>query len=69
MAHCFTVRMVLMAWEVLTSTWPSRNKGNWVERFNIGKPMNSNADDFGIVFTDDMASGYMSSNRKGGTRK
>ena len=41
-------------------------KDKWVESFNIGKPMNSNADDFGIVFSEDMASGFMSSNRKGG---
>jgi outer membrane protein OmpA-like peptidoglycan-associated protein len=34
--------------------------------YNMGKPINSAADDFGIVFTDDSKAGYLSSNRKNG---
>lgn len=34
--------------------------------YNMGAPINSASDDFGIIFTDDMKSGYLSSNRKNG---
>ena len=34
--------------------------------YNMGIPVNSSADDFGIIFSDDMKSGYLSSNRKNG---
>lgn len=34
--------------------------------YNMGVPVNSSADDFSIIFTDDMKSGYFSSNRKNG---
>lgn len=34
--------------------------------YNMGIPVNSAADDFGIIFADDMKSGYLSSNRKNG---
>ncbi|MFI2743110.1 OmpA family protein [Zhouia sp. PK063] len=33
---------------------------------NMGKPINSNHDDFGIVYNNDKISGYFSSNRLGG---
>lgn len=38
---------------------------NWVVT-NMGKPFNSNADDFAIIFENDHERGYFSSRRKGG---
>lgn len=34
--------------------------------YNMGIPMNSSYDDFGIVFSEDMKTGFISSNRKNG---
>ena len=39
--------------------------GNWGEPQNLKYPINSSADDFGIVFNPDEEFGYLSSNRKG----
>lgn len=39
--------------------------GAWTEPVNLKSPMNSSADDFGILFTDE-THGYLSSNRDGG---
>lgn len=39
--------------------------GAWAEPMNLHSPMNSSADDFGILFTDE-THGYLSSNRDGG---
>ena len=39
--------------------------GAWSEPVNLRSPMNSSADDFGILFTDE-THGYLSSNRDGG---
>jgi len=36
---------------------------------NLGSPMNSPADDFGIVFRDDKAEGFFTSRRRGGVGK
>lgn len=36
------------------------------EVINLGKPINSNADDFAIIFEDENERGYFSSRRKGG---
>jgi len=41
-----------------------RSLGNWVVE-NMGKPINSNADDFGIIFEKENERGYFSSRRKG----
>lgn len=38
--------------------------GNVGKVYNMGLPINSSDDDFGIVFSDDMKTGYFSSNRK-----
>ena len=38
----------------------------WSEVSNLKHPMNSNGDDFGIIFFGDLEEGYLSSNRKGG---
>lgn len=40
--------------------------GTFTKPFNLKPPINSNADDFGIVFRDDEESGYFASNRRGG---
>jgi outer membrane protein OmpA-like peptidoglycan-associated protein len=34
--------------------------------YNMGRPINTKADDFGILFSDDSKTGYFSSNRKNG---
>lgn len=39
--------------------------GEWGEAENMKSPMNSNHDDFGIVFHDEKEEGFFSSNRKG----
>jgi peptidoglycan-associated lipoprotein len=40
--------------------------GNFKEVINLGKPINSNADDFSIIFEDENERGYFASRRKGG---
>ncbi len=40
--------------------------GNREEPKNLGYPMNSRADDFGFILSNNGQSGYLSSNRKGG---
>lgn len=37
--------------------------GNWAQPVNLGKPINSSADDVSICFTDDMSSGAFASSR------
>jgi peptidoglycan-associated lipoprotein len=39
--------------------------GTWIVE-NLGKPINSEADDFGIIFENDNERGYFTSRRKGG---
>jgi peptidoglycan-associated lipoprotein len=41
------------------------NSGIWIIE-NLGKPINSEADDFGIIFENDNERGYFTSRRKGG---
>lgn len=41
-----------------------KGDGNLGKVYNLGLPMNSSYDDFGIVFAEDMKTGYISSNRK-----
>jgi peptidoglycan-associated lipoprotein len=48
--------------DVFTTTYDA---GAWSEPVNLKSPMNSSADDFGILFTDE-THGYLSSNRDGG---
>ncbi|MEY3344213.1 MAG: hypothetical protein RL090_1897 [Bacteroidota bacterium] len=43
----------------------SNNGGTWGDVTNLQSPMNSSADDFGILFMD-ATSGFISSNREGG---
>ncbi len=38
--------------------------GKFGKVYNMGSPINSSADDFGIVFSNELKSGYFSSNRK-----
>lgn len=42
------------------------DKGNFGEPQNLGKPVNSNRDDFAYIISEDKSSGYFSSNRAGG---
>jgi outer membrane protein OmpA-like peptidoglycan-associated protein/tetratricopeptide (TPR) repeat protein len=42
------------------------DKGNFAEPQNLGKPVNSNRDDFAYIIAEDKLSGYFSSNRDGG---
>jgi outer membrane protein OmpA-like peptidoglycan-associated protein len=42
------------------------NEKSWVNRKNIGKPLNSKKDDFGFYTNADETKGYISSNRPGG---
>ncbi len=42
-----------------------KNNGSWSEPQNLGYPVNSSRDDFGIVFKNDQIKGYFSSNRAG----
>jgi outer membrane protein OmpA-like peptidoglycan-associated protein len=43
---------------------PQNNRFTEVQ--NLGYPLNSNADDFGLLLSKDLKSGFISSNRKGG---
>jgi outer membrane protein OmpA-like peptidoglycan-associated protein/tetratricopeptide (TPR) repeat protein len=40
--------------------------GKWSAPMNLGAPINSNFDDFGLIFKDEIGKGYFTSNRKGG---
>lgn len=42
------------------------NKGKFSEPQNIGSPINTHKDDFGLIFEADINEGYFSSNRDGG---
>lgn len=42
-------------------------KGEFTKRFNLGKPMNSQLDDFALSLNVDNQHGYLSSNRSGGS--
>lgn len=42
------------------------DKGNYGEPENLGKPVNSNRDDFAYIVAENKLSGYFSSNRAGG---
>lgn len=42
-----------------------RNMGKWAAPRNMGQPINSERDDFGLTLTDSNADGYFSSNRSG----
>ncbi len=44
----------------------SKVDGKYTEVKNLGLPLNSTTDDFGIVFNDDNLKGYFSSDREGG---
>lgn len=41
-------------------------EGTWTEPVNLGAPINTSNDDFGIIYNTNGASGYFSSNREGG---
>ncbi len=40
-------------------------KGKWIKPVNLGYPVNSSFDDFGIIFNKENSKGYLSSNRLG----
>lgn len=42
------------------------NENSWVDRKNVGKPINSKKDDFGFYINEEEDQGYVSSNRSGG---
>src|SRR5690606_15490017 len=42
------------------------NRNNFNEVENLRAPLNSPKDDLGILFNDDLRTGYLSSNRNGG---
>jgi peptidoglycan-associated lipoprotein len=44
----------------------TKKDGKFTDPQNIGSPMNTNYDDFGIIFIPGKEEGYFSSNRKGG---
>ncbi len=45
----------------------SRNKdGKYINPYNVGAPLNSSKDDFGIIYDTDNNEGYFTSNRDGG---
>ncbi len=44
----------------------TKTDGKFTNPQNIGSPMNTNTDDFGIIFIPNTEEGYFSSNRKGG---
>ncbi len=46
--------------------YSSYSNGKWAKAGNIGAPINTNKDDFGLIFEKGMKSGYLSSNREGG---
>ncbi len=54
------------SFDVFGAVHTSSNK--W-EAKNVGAPINSSSDDFGLILTDDFQTGYFSSNRKGGQGK
>ena len=39
---------------------------SWAEPINLGRPMNSSRDDYGLIFNENKTSGYVVSNRYGG---
>jgi len=41
--------------------------GNWASPKNMGAPLNSNADDFGLIMETESRSGYFTSRRAGGS--
>jgi peptidoglycan-associated lipoprotein len=43
-----------------------KRDGEWIEPINLEIPVNSNADDFAIIFQPGEEQGFLSSNRKGG---
>ncbi len=43
------------------------DEGNFSKPQNMGAPINSSADDFGFVISDDYSKGFFTSNRPGGT--
>ncbi len=43
-----------------------QESGEWIEARNLGKPINSSRDDFGLIFDANLSSGFMVSNRFGG---
>ncbi|MCW3082897.1 MAG: hypothetical protein JWP12_263 [Bacteroidetes bacterium] len=47
----------------------TKNEKQYGDVKNLGTPLNSFTDDFGIVFSDDINKGYFSSNRDGGVGK
>ena len=46
--------------------YSSPNGDSWSKPTNIGKPLNSESDDFGFIIDRDKKNGYVSSNRGGG---
>jgi outer membrane protein OmpA-like peptidoglycan-associated protein/tetratricopeptide (TPR) repeat protein len=44
-----------------------KGEGEWSAPENIGFPLNSNADDFGIIFNEEGTCGFFSSDREGGS--
>ncbi len=47
----------------------TKNDKQYSDVKNLGAPLNSFTDDFGIIFTDDLNKGYFSSDRDGGVGK
>lgn len=44
----------------------SESGGEEGDAFNVGKPVNSTADDFGLILSEELGTGYFASNRKSG---
>ena len=43
-----------------------KENGKWVKATNMGAPLNSSYDDFGLIYKGETSAGYFTSNRKGG---
>ena len=50
----------------LDNYFANNNNGIWSEPINVGSPVNTKYDDFGIIFNNDNTGGYFSSDRPGG---
>lgn len=48
--------------DIYKSVW---QKNDWSQPANVGYPLNSNADDFGLIFSNNETKGYVTSNRRG----
>lgn len=46
--------------------YSTQKNGKWGDVTNMGYPINTSGDDFGLIFDEDKETGYLTSNREGG---